>query len=189
MRVSRMVVGIVFLPPRITASGQNALFLDINASWSPDGRWLVFESRRQGNAQLYIIGADGRDERRLTHSLADDTHAAWSPDGSRILFDSDRDGDEEVYVMDADGNNVVRITSSPGRDGTCNLVARRTLPALHLGAEWQLGHLDSRAGQPNGPSDRCTPGRGRRSPLLARWQTHRVLHTARGEWRAVRDEC
>ena len=41
------------------ATAQDAPFLDINPAWSPDGRSLVFESRRHGAAQLFVIGANG----------------------------------------------------------------------------------------------------------------------------------
>src|SRR6187397_622648 len=92
-----------------TAGAQAAapVFLNINPSWSPNGRQLVFESARHGNTTLYIINVDGTGERRLTTTrYGDDTPPQWSPDGQTILFDSDRDGDDEVYVMDADGRNV-----------------------------------------------------------------------------------
>ena len=67
-------------------------FLNINPSWSPDGRQLVFQSERTGTSQLYVIGADGTGERRLTWSGADDTHPAWSPDGraDRVRLQSGR---------------------------------------------------------------------------------------------------
>src|SRR6476469_962376 len=80
------------------ASGAGAqqpeqVFLNINPSWSPDGRQLVFESARHGNTTLYIINADGTGEHRLTFTgYGDDTHPAWSPDGRTILYDSSRDG-------------------------------------------------------------------------------------------------
>jgi Tol biopolymer transport system component len=36
------------------------------AGWSPDGRQIVFESLRDGNAEIYTVNADGTDLRRLT---------------------------------------------------------------------------------------------------------------------------
>src|SRR5688500_9895307 len=72
------------------ARAQNAPFLNINPSWSPDGQWLVFESRRHGDAELYVIASDGTSERRLTRSAGEDTHPSWSPDGETIVFDSNR---------------------------------------------------------------------------------------------------
>ena len=62
------------------------VFLNINPSWSPDGRQLVFQSERTGRTALYVINADGTGVRRLTWSDADNTHPAWSPDGTTIAF-------------------------------------------------------------------------------------------------------
>ena len=83
----------------LPVSAQSAPFLNINPSWSPDGRWLVFESRRHGPAELYVIGVDGTGERRLTWNGAHDTHPAWSPDGASIVFDSQRDGHWNLYTI------------------------------------------------------------------------------------------
>ena len=88
------------------------LFLNINPSWSPDGRRLVFESSRHGNVELYVINADGTGERRLTHSPSDvvNTHASWSPDGGSIVFDSFRGGAFHLYVIRPDGSGERRLT-------------------------------------------------------------------------------
>ncbi|MEW5915521.1 MAG: hypothetical protein AB1762_03915, partial [Gemmatimonadota bacterium] len=91
-------------------SAQTSGFLNINPSWSPDGRQLVFESRRHGGVVLYVINADGSGERRLTWTNAEDTHPAWSPDGSRIVFDSNRDGVWNVYSIKPDGTDERRLT-------------------------------------------------------------------------------
>ena len=87
-------------------------FLNINPSWSPDGRRLVFESRRHGNVELYVINADGTGERRLTHSLSEvaNSHPSWSPDGSSIVFDSFRGGTFHLYVIRPDGSGERRLT-------------------------------------------------------------------------------
>ena len=88
------------------------VFLNINPSWSPDGRRLVFESRRHGNVELYIIDADGTGERRLTHSPSDvaNSHPSWSPDGSSIVFDSFRGGVFHLYVIRPDGSGERPLT-------------------------------------------------------------------------------
>src|SRR5579862_2996866 len=83
-----------------TADGQAAPFLNINPSWSPNGRQLVFESARNaGRENLYVINVDGTGERRLTFTMADDTHPVWSPDGTTIMFDSNRDGAWNLYTI------------------------------------------------------------------------------------------
>jgi TolB protein len=88
-----IIFGIGFLATAsLSAASQQRPFVDINPSWSPDGRFLVFESWRHGDAELYLIAADGTREQRLTWTGGSDTHPSWSPDGLEILFDSDRDG-------------------------------------------------------------------------------------------------
>jgi Tol biopolymer transport system component len=55
--------------------------------FSPDGKRIVFVSNRDGNSELYSIGVNGRNERRLTHtpSVAEDA-PRYSSDGKRILY-------------------------------------------------------------------------------------------------------
>jgi TolB protein len=91
-------------------------FLNINPSWSPDGVRLVFESRRHGGTELYIINADGTGERRLTFSGAavENTHPSWSADGSTIVFDSNREGAWTLYAIRADGTGERRVMDPAG---------------------------------------------------------------------------
>ncbi|MBS1796880.1 MAG: serine/threonine-protein kinase [Acidobacteria bacterium] len=89
---------------------------DSDASFSPDGREIVFVSDRDGNFEICVMNADGSNPRRLTHNGFDDTKPAWSPDGRRIAFTTNRDGDEEIYIMDADGSNPRRLTDALGDD-------------------------------------------------------------------------
>ena len=97
----------------VTGTAEAQSFLNINPSWSPDGRRLVFESRRHGRAQLYLINADGTAERRLTNSAGEDTHPSWSPDGSQIVFDSYRDSVWTLYVIRPDGTGERRLIQAP----------------------------------------------------------------------------
>src|SRR5688500_3168775 len=101
------------------ARAQTAPFLNINPSWSPDGQWLVFESRRHGDAELYVIASNGTRERRLTWSAGEDTHPSWSPDGQTIVFDSNRDGTWNLYIIRPDGTGERRLTHrGPSRAAT-----------------------------------------------------------------------
>lgn len=79
---------------------------------------IAFSSDRDGNAEVYVMNADGTGQTNLTNNSAWDSRPAWSPDGTRIAFVSDRDGNREVYVMNADGSGQTRLTDNPAADGS-----------------------------------------------------------------------
>ena len=88
---------------------------DDDPDWSPDGRQIAFSSDRDGNFELYVMNADGSDQRRLTATAAATEYGpAWSPDGTGIAFwrrvdNADRDS---IVVMNADGTGE-RTLSGP----------------------------------------------------------------------------
>ena len=50
-----------------------------SASWSPNGRHLIFQSNRQGGTQLYTMLADGSQQQVLTGGPGQASSPAWSP--------------------------------------------------------------------------------------------------------------
>lgn len=89
---------------------------DLEPSWSPDRTGIAFRSERDGNAEIYVMNANGTAPTRLTTDASADYHPAWSTDGSRIAFVSERDGNAEIYVMSANGSNVARLTTNAAPD-------------------------------------------------------------------------
>jgi TolB protein len=73
--------------------------------WSPDGRQIAFASERDGGWEVYVMDADGSNQRQLTKDNVFSFLPAWSPDGTRIAFISARGTTWGVYIMDADGSN------------------------------------------------------------------------------------
>jgi Tol biopolymer transport system component len=75
-------------------------------SWSPDGRFVLFASNRDGESfdefNLYLVRPDGSGLRRLTETIAgvSQVRQMVSTDGERIVFNRDfPDGRVEIHVM------------------------------------------------------------------------------------------
>ena len=104
------------------ADGQNARpFLphreaDSNASFSPDGSWIVFTSRRGGSSDIYRAKRDGSQLEVLVQHPAYDDQAALSPDGSTLAFISSRSGNADVWLLDMRTRKARNLTRSPGGD-------------------------------------------------------------------------
>jgi Tol biopolymer transport system component/DNA-binding winged helix-turn-helix (wHTH) protein len=94
---------------------------DRRPSWSKDGRSLVIDSERDGNAEIYLVSVaplsgPPAQARRLTDATAADKDPVWSPDGAHIAFASNRDGRYELYVMRSDGSQLERLTRNDDND-------------------------------------------------------------------------
>ena len=96
---------------RVTSSGHAE-----RPTWSPDGTRIAYSDDFGGDAELYVVTADGSGRTRLTTELGFDGEPAWSPDGTRLAFTSERDGNAEIYLVDADGSNPTNLTSDPAQD-------------------------------------------------------------------------
>jgi TolB protein len=71
---------------------------------------IVFQTNRDGNAEIYSMIADGTNRVNLTRHPAEDINPHWSANGRRIAFASNRDGNNEIHVMNSDGTGVTQVT-------------------------------------------------------------------------------
>jgi Tol biopolymer transport system component len=85
-------------------------------SVSPDGRWLVFDSNRRGNFDIYRLALPDGQPEQLTDHPANDFVRSWSPDGEEIAFYSFRHGTRDLFVMRADGSYETRLTDDPAQE-------------------------------------------------------------------------
>ncbi len=69
--------------PRMLTAGDAH---DGNPKWSPDSRWILFESDRSGSSQLWAISSQGGEARQLTDISTGASGGIWSADGQRIAF-------------------------------------------------------------------------------------------------------
>jgi|GEM_PF-436599 len=77
---------------------------------------IVFTSKRDKNAEIYVINADGTGLTRITDSGTYDFKPIWSPDGTKILYRSRTKGgrlswdqDYALYACNADGTGHVKL--------------------------------------------------------------------------------
>jgi Tol biopolymer transport system component len=89
---------------------------DSNPAWSPDGKWIAFTSRRDGNLEVYLVAAEGGEPRNLTNNPNEDSSPAWSPDSKQLAFQTNRDRlySDEIYVIDIVNGATERLTYSYG---------------------------------------------------------------------------
>jgi len=89
-----------------------------NGKWSLEGSRIVFESTRDGDAEIYIMNADGSGATQLTANSISDQHPVLSPDGQWIAYNSTVQGkqDFDLFIMAADGTNAHRVTTASEHD-------------------------------------------------------------------------
>ena len=63
--------------------------------WSPDGKWIAYESTEgipDGKYAIFIISADGQQHRRLCSYEWGANHPVWSPNGKTLVISAVRPG-------------------------------------------------------------------------------------------------
>jgi TolB protein len=107
--------------------------------FDPTGRSLAVVVSNGDAPDLYLVGEDGRNLRRLTRTQAIEVSPTFAPDGRRMAFVSDKTGSPQVYVMDTQDGTVKRLTWN----GSYN-----TAPAWSPDGQWIAyetrvgGHFD-----------------------------------------------
>jgi tricorn protease len=67
-------------------------------------------------SDLWVVGRDGGEARRLTSGAGLETHPLFSPDGSQIAFAGQYEGNLDVYVVPTAGGVPRRLTYHPSPD-------------------------------------------------------------------------
>jgi TolB protein len=91
--------------------------MDYSPSISPDGKWVIFTSERDGSADIYRIRLDGSGVERLTDDPAYDDQAVLSPDGKTLAFVSSRGtGRARIWLLDLASRCAHLLMPNSGSD-------------------------------------------------------------------------
>ena len=80
---------------------------------SPVGDEVLFVSNRSGTPRLWIMDADGANQRLFATGSAGfvpEASPAWRPAGDQVAFTSTRTGTSQVFVVSSAGGTAVQIT-------------------------------------------------------------------------------
>ncbi len=82
-------------------------------AFSPDGSRIAYVSQRDGNAEIYVMNADGTGAVRVTNDPQADGRPAFTPDGQAIVFHSSRPapaGKQQIWTVNLDGTGLTQLT-------------------------------------------------------------------------------
>jgi len=81
-------------------------------AWSPDGK-LLHGSNESGTRDLWLMNADGTDNRQLTANSGLNFFPCLSADGKYVIFQSSRSpkGSMNIWRINIDGSNPTQLTS------------------------------------------------------------------------------
>jgi Tol biopolymer transport system component len=100
-------------------SDQGTRYEDFAPMWSPGGNRLVFvrfDEKREKDA-LFIIGASGRREHRITPWRVNCAQSPdWSPNGRWILATCHPGEQTDLWLVHPNGTELHRLTHSAGTD-------------------------------------------------------------------------
>ena len=80
-------------------------------AWTPDGR-IVYSSSTDGNPQIWIMDADGGNQKPLTADNALNAFPVVCAGGRYVIYTSVRGGAPQLWRMDLDGSNPVALAKA-----------------------------------------------------------------------------
>ena len=90
------------------------------ASVSPDGGKILYSvayysvAENKSNRELFVMNADGSDNRQLTRTSISENNAVWIQGGSKIAFLSSEGGSSQIWEMNADGTGCRQLSHYEG---------------------------------------------------------------------------
>ena len=83
----------------------------LGASWSFDGAQIVFERRRGGRVEIWLMNPQGDHARLLVGGKGWNLMPAWSADGAKVVFVSTRAGGSSLWDIEVGTGRERRLTT------------------------------------------------------------------------------
>jgi serine/threonine protein kinase/WD40 repeat protein len=125
----------VWMVPTGEASGQVTQLPASNSkgayglSWTTANK-IVYSSNEGGHFNIWLMDADGSNQKQLTFGDHLDIQPVVSRDAHRIVFVSYRTGAAHIWRMESDGSNPVQLTNG----------LYENMPALSTDGQWVVYH-------------------------------------------------
>ncbi|MDX2194294.1 MAG: hypothetical protein NW201_13145, partial [Gemmatimonadales bacterium] len=92
-------------------------FINSQANFSPDGRFLAFAAKTGKYDDLILVDVKrNRQVKRIRVKLDGVTTPSWSPDGQRLVFTGYDGGLTDLFVVNRDGSGLTRLTNDKYAD-------------------------------------------------------------------------
>jgi TolB protein len=88
--------------------------LNLNVTFTPDGKNIYYSSTASGIAQIYSATVDGQGFRRVSFRDALEVEPKVNPKNPNLLLVVMGQSHQQIYQMNSDGSNVQRVTNGEG---------------------------------------------------------------------------
>ncbi len=78
--------------------------------WSPDGKWLAYDSERH----VYVVATSGGLPRKITDFASRATTAHWLPDSHGLILSVEHEESEKILLTDKLGSWPYELAAGPG---------------------------------------------------------------------------
>ena len=123
--------------------------LEGNPHFSPDGKWLAFNSNRSGMQQVYIVPVEGGTPTQLSWYPSGSFPRGWSPDGRLVLYASARESAptafSRLWTVAAKGGPSTLAPAAWGFDGNYSPDAGKLI--VDRVSRWDVEWRHYRGGQ------------------------------------------
>lgn len=100
---------------------EEGIFLTSRISWSPDGRWIVFNGSFDflpKTVNIYRVQIKGNQLIQINSDPHGGTDVTWSPDGHRILYSLINNDQSDLIISTIDGSNYYKLKYTEGYEAS-----------------------------------------------------------------------